>query len=136
MHCTFLFFSFLCLTSLSLSLSFSFLVMAPKKSILSKNSIRHGSFSSFSFPSDSIQFHNEKARDDFSDKAIHLERQVILSDFPDTLLFDVLALEDELLYVRNPRGVLMCSYRSFTPTCMTLIPLYLGLLRYFVVHVS
>ena len=52
------------------------------------------------------------------------------------LLYPVLlALGDELLFVRNPRGVLACSYRSFTPICTPSIPLYLSLLRYSVVHV-
>ena len=101
MHCTFLFLlsrafpfvAILCLSSLSFS--FSLLIMAPKKSILSKTSICRGSSSSSSsssssFPSDSVRFCDEKAWDDFfanfSDRAIHLERQVILSDFPDTPL--------------------------------------------------
>ena len=47
-----------------------------------------------------------------------------------------LALGDGFLYVRNPLGVLMCSYRSFTPTCTLSIPLYLSLLWYSMVHVS
>ena len=75
--------------SLSLSLSFSLLIMAPKKFVPSKNPIRRGS-SSFSFPLDSVQFHDKKARSDFFenffDQAIHSERQVILSEFPNTLL--------------------------------------------------
>ena len=54
-----------------------------------------------------------------------------------TLLYSMrLALGDGLLYVRNSRGVPTCSYRSFTLTCMPLILLYLGLLRYSKVHVS
>ena len=54
-----------------------------------------------------------------------------------TLLYLVrLALEDGLLYVRNPRGVPTCSYRSSTSTSTPSIPLYLGLLQYSVVHVS
>ena len=64
--------------SLSLSLSFSLFVMALKKSVLSKNLIHRGSSSSSSsFPSDSVRFCDDKARDDFSDnffdRAIHLE---------------------------------------------------------------
>ena len=47
-----------------------------------------------------------------------------------------LALKDGLLYVRNPRGVPTCSYKSFTPTCTPSILLYLGLLQYSVVYVS
>ena len=73
----------------SLSLSFSILIMAPKMSVHSKNPIRRGSSSSY-FPLNSIQFHNEKARADFSknftNQAIHLEHQFILSNFPDTPL--------------------------------------------------
>ena len=73
--------------SLSLSLSFSLLIITLKKSVSSKNPIRHSSSSSFY---DSVRFHNEKARDvffeNFSDWAIHLKRWVILSDFPKTPL--------------------------------------------------
>ena len=68
--------------------------MAPKKFVPSKNPIHCGSFST-SFPSDSIRFRDEKARNDFfenfSDRAIHLERQVILSNFPNTPLADVIS---------------------------------------------
>ena len=73
----------------SLSLLFSLLLMAPKKSVPSRNPICYGSSSS-SFPPESLQFCDKKAWDDFfenfSDKAIHLECQVILSYFPDTPL--------------------------------------------------
>lgn len=75
--------------TLSLSLSFSLLIIAPKKSVLSKNPIHRGSSSS-SFPFDSVRLHDEKARyicfEYFSDWVIHLDRQVILIDFPDTPL--------------------------------------------------
>ena len=62
--------------------------MAPKRSVPSKNLIRrHGSsFSSASSIPDSVS--DEKDKDDFfenfSYRVIHLERQVILSDFPNT----------------------------------------------------
>jgi len=50
--------------------------MAPKKSVPSKNLIRHGSSSS-SFPLDFVRFCDKKARADFSknfsDRAIHSE---------------------------------------------------------------
>ena len=63
--------------------------MALKKSISSKNTIHRGSSSS-SFPFDSVQFHDEKERDDFFenffDRVIHSERRVILSDFLETPL--------------------------------------------------
>ena len=88
----------LCFSSLSLSLSlsrFSFLLMAPKKSGPSKNSIRRcGPSSSSSAPSlpNFVRFHDEKAKDDFfenfSDWVIHSERHVILSNFSDTSLPD------------------------------------------------
>ena len=70
---------FLCFSSLSW---FSFLLMAPKKSIPSKNQIRrHGSSSSSSSaaPSlpNSVRFRDEKAQNDFFenffDRAIHLK---------------------------------------------------------------
>ena len=83
---------FLCFFSLSLSLSpFSFLLMAPKKSVTSKNLIRHhGSSSSSSSILDTVRFHDEKAKnnffENFSNQAIHSEHQVILSDFPNTPL--------------------------------------------------
>ena len=150
MHCTLSFSSFLCfmflLCSLFLfSLSFSLLLMAPKNLVPSKNLIRHrGSSSSSSssapFPLNSVRFCDEKTWDDFfknfSNWAIHSKCLVILSDFPDTPLPGVFSSGDRLLYVRNPRGVLTCSYKSFTSTCMPSIPLYLGLLRYFEEHVS
>ena len=122
-----------------LSLSFSLLVMAPKKSIPSKNPIHFGSYSSSSAPSDFVWFRDEKAQDDyfenFSNRAIHSECRSFCLTF-ETLLYPMrLALGDGLLYVRNPRGVPTCSYRSFAPTCMPLIPLYLGLLRYSEVHI-
>ena len=54
-----------------------------------------------------------------------------------TLLYPVrLALGDWFLYVRNSRGVPMCSYKSFTPIYTPSIPLSFGLLRYSEVHIS
>ena len=54
-----------------------------------------------------------------------------------TLFYPVsFGLEDEILYVRNPWGVLSCLYRSFTPIYTVSIPLYLCLPRNFEVHVS
>ena len=84
--------SFLCLivfVFLFFSLSLSLLIMTPKKTIPSKNSIRRGSSSS-SFPPDFVWFRDEKTRNDFfenfSNRAIHSERHVILFDFSDTPL--------------------------------------------------
>ena len=81
-----------CFSSLSW---LSFLLMATKKSVPSKYPIRRrGSFwfsSTHSLP-DSVRFRDEKARDDFfenfSDRAIHSECQVTLSNFSDTPLLD------------------------------------------------
>jgi len=78
------FFSFLSLSS--------FLSMAPKKSIPLRNTISCCGFSSSYSPSilDSMRFCDEKAKqdfyDNFSDRAIHSEPQVILSNFLDTPL--------------------------------------------------
>ena len=66
-------------------------IMVPKwKSTLSQNPLRSGASTSSSFdptPS-SIQFHDGKARKDFSENfcriGIHLEHHVVLSDFSDT----------------------------------------------------
>ena len=68
--------------------------MAPKKSIPFKNPItRCGSSSSSSYSSLCTLVARDRCLDlesqkdfNFSDKAIHLERHVILSNFPDTLL--------------------------------------------------
>ena len=95
--CTILFFFWywfcLVLLYVSLSLSLSFylvsLRMAPKrKSTPSRNPFRSGA-SSFSLPVDStpshVRFRDEKSRQDFSEnfswRDIHLEHQVVLSDF-------------------------------------------------------
>ena len=143
LHAFFFFFLVPYVPALSLSLSFSLLLVTPKKSIPSKNLIRRCGFSSSSstpFLPDSVQFRDEKAEDDFL--RTFLTRQFIRNirlfclTFQ-TLLYPVhLALEDGLLYVRNPRGVPTCSFKNFTLTCTPLIPLYQGLLWYSKVHVS
>ena len=77
--------------SLSLSLSLPLLVscsVAPKrKSTSSQNPFRSRASSSDSTPSH-VQFHDEKAKSDFSENfswcSIHSECQVVLSDFSDT----------------------------------------------------
>ena len=129
MHCMFFFPSFLCLKVsilflfFSLSLSFVLLIMAPKKAIPSKNLIR-----------------DETTQDDFSEN--FLTGQFIQNARSFYLIFQTLlylvhlAFGDGLLFVKNLHGVPMCSYRSFTPTCMSSIPLYLGLLWYSKVHAS
>ena len=79
--------------SLSLSLSFVSCSMAPKrKSTSSQNPFRSGASSSSSPLANStpshIRFRDDKAFKDFlknfSRRNIHLERQVVLSNFPDT----------------------------------------------------
>ena len=64
-------------------------------------------------------------------QAIHSERQVILSDFPDTPLPNSLALKVGDLFVRNLKGVPTCLYKSSTPTYMSSIPLFSSLLWFF-----
>jgi len=88
-----LFGAFLCVflsPSLYLALVCS---LAPKrKSTLSQNPLHFGASSSSSSPSDStsshVRFRDDKARKDFSknfsQRGIHLEHQVVLSDFSDT----------------------------------------------------
>ena len=147
-HALHIFFpSFLCLkvsfmtlflSFLSLSLSFSLLVMALKKFVPSKSPIHRGSSSS-SFPLILFGFVMKRhimtsLRNFLIERFIRNARSFCL--ISQTLLYPVLlALKDGLLFVRNPQGVPMCSYKSFTPICMPSIPLYLGLLWYFVVHV-
>ena len=79
--------------------------MSPKKFVPSKNPIRHGSSSS-SFPPDSVQFYDEKARNDlfdkFSNQAIHSERQVILSDFPNTSLPGAISSQEWVSLCEKP----------------------------------
>ena len=90
-----LFWLFLSLSlPLSLCVSYISCIMAPKrKSILSQNPLRRRASSSSS-PSDPtpshVQFCDENAKSDilenFSQRGIHSERQVVLSDFFDTEL--------------------------------------------------
>ena len=61
-------------------------------------------------------------------KSLSLTFQTLL--YPTGFVFRV-----GFLYVRYPKGVSVCSFRSFTPTCTPSIPLYLGLLRYSEVHI-
>ena len=82
---------------LSLSLSFSLsdrLHMAPKrKSTPTRNPFGFGSSSSYT-PSLHVQFHDEKAQQDFlknfQKRGIHLERHIILSNFSNTPLPSVI----------------------------------------------
>ena len=86
----------LCVLSLSLSLSLpDKLRMALKqKSTLTQNPFHSESSSSTNLPPLHVQFCNEKAYHDFSENfskyGVHPERHVILSDFADTALPDVI----------------------------------------------
>ena len=69
--------------------------MAPKhKSTPIQNPFRSGASSSFNLPFTHVQFCDEKAHQDFSENfskhGIHLEHHVILSDFFETPLPDVI----------------------------------------------
>ncbi|KAK9988639.1 hypothetical protein SO802_028878 [Lithocarpus litseifolius] len=85
--------------------------MAPKKSAPSKNLIsRRGSSSSSSLPSvtDRVRFFDVDSQKDFienfCDRAIHSERQVILSDFPNTPLLGAFSFQGwESLYEKPLR---------------------------------
>ena len=86
------------IVSLSLSLSFLFTLvvsMAPKrKSTPSQNPLRSKTSSSSNSTPSHIQFHDEDARrafsENFSRQGIHSEHQVILADFVNTNLPDVI----------------------------------------------
>ena len=76
---------------LSLHISFISCSMAPKwKSTPSQNPLHSGASSSSGTTPSHVRFRDDKARKDFSEKfswrGIHLECQVILSDFSDTSL--------------------------------------------------
>ena len=77
--CLVLFFVYV---SLSLFLSLSCIMEPKRKSVSSQNSLRSGASTSSSDPTpSSVRFRDEKACKNFSRRGIHLERQVIVSDF-------------------------------------------------------
>ena len=132
MHCMFIFPSFLCLKvfvlflffSLSLSLSLSLCTSwHPKRLFLLKTRFM-------------MRWHTMTfLRTFLIGQFIQNARSFYL--IFQTLLYLVrLALGDGLLFLKNLHGVSMCTYRSFTPTCTSSIPLYLGLLWYSEVHAS
>ena len=104
MHTLYLFFSFMVvMCSLSLSLSRIDYAMAPKarKSTPTRNPLQGSESSS----SDShvplhVRFRDEKARKDFSEN--YLERQVILSDFDETQLPDVIRSQGWASLFKSP----------------------------------
>ena len=115
------------------------LSMAPKrKPTPSQNPLRSRASSSNPTPFH-IQFCDEKGCQDFlenfSKRGIHSECCVILPDFFYTTLPMSFTIEDGNPYVRYPWVVPPWSYRSSTPICMVSIPLYLGLLWRFKVHI-
>ena len=118
----------------------TFSITPKRKSTPSRNPLRSGaSFSSNPTPFH-VQFHDDKARQDFSEnfsrRGIHSERQVILSDFSDTNLPVVIHSGgwESLCDVRSI--VHSCLNMSSTPTCMDLIIQYLSLPLAFEVHAS
>ena len=109
--------------------------MAPKrKSAPSRNPLRSETSSSSSNPTPShIRFHDEDARkafsENFSRRGIHSERRVILADFVDTNVPNVIPMSFTVGVgshcVTSQSYVHPCWSKSFTPTCMDLIFQYL-----------
>ena len=94
-----LFVFYVVMCSLSLSPTLIDCAMAPKacKSTMARNSLGSGSSSSsYPIPLLHVRFRDEKAQNDFLENfqkhGIHLERQVILSDFFNTPLFSVIRI--------------------------------------------
>ena len=118
--------------SLSPSLSFFRLVcsMASKKS---KSTPSWNPFSSWASTSDStpslVWFRDKKAHTDFSENfswcGIHLECQVVLSDFFDTDLPTIIYNRGWESFCGISVTCPSWSYMSFTPICTDLITLYL-----------
>ena len=120
--------------------------MAPKcKSTLSWNPLRFGASSSSSSSSSNptpshVRFHDDKACKDFSENfswwGIHLERQVILSDFP-ILTFPLSSTVGVESYCVVSWSLFPpWSYRSFNPICTDSIFWYLILSLAFEVRAS
>ena len=89
--------AFLIVSFFPLSLLFTLVVSIAlkRKSAPSQNPLRSRAFTSSSDPTpSSIRFRDEDARKDFSEyfsqRCVHLERRVILADFADTNLPDVI----------------------------------------------
>ena len=100
--------------------------MEPKRKSTHTWNLLRSSASSSTDPSPSnVWFHDDDAfkafSENFSRRGIHLERQVILSDFVDTDLPSVIHSRgwETLWDVRS--HVLSCLSKSFTPTCTGLI---------------
>ena len=122
----------------------SFLTIASRKPVPSKNPItRHGSSStssSFPFVSERVWFCDTNSQRislrTFVTKRFIQNTKSFYLTFQTHLFPICLALEVGDLYVRNPRDVPVCSFMSFTPTYMLLIPLFPSLLCYSGEHIS
>ena len=116
----------------SLSLLFTLVVsMAPKcKSTPSWNSLHSGASTSSDPTPLSVWFRDEDAHkafvENFSRRGIHSECQVILADFANIDLLDVIHTRDGSHCVTSWSPVHSCSFKSSTPTCTVLIALYLS----------
>ena len=121
---------FVCV-SLSLFLSLSCIMEPKRKSVSSQNSLRSGASTSSSDPTpSSVRFRDEKAcknfLENFSRRGIHLERQVIVSDFSNINLPTVIYSRGwESLFgihvpFRDHTGVLLqyaWIWLLYTPVC-------------------
>ena len=121
------------IVSLSLPLFLFTLVvfMAPKhKSTPSRNLLRSRTSSSFDPTPSHLQFRDDDAHKAFSENfsrcGIHSKRQVILADFVDIDLLMSFTVGDGSHCVTSRSLVLSCLSRTFTPTYMELIVLYLS----------
>ena len=115
--------------------------MAPKrKSTPTQNPLRSGAFSSTDPSPSTVQFHDDDAfkafSENFSTLGIHMECQVVLSDFADTDLPSVIHSGDGSHCVMSQSHVLSCLSRSFTLTCTGLIVQYLFFSLVFEVRAS
>ena len=115
--------AFLIVYFFSLSILFTLVMsMAPKhKSTPARNPLHSGASSSFDSAPLSLRFRHDDAHkafsENFSRRGIHLERQVVLSDFSDTDLPSVIHSGGWEPLCDFPSHVLSCLSRSSTPTC-------------------
>ena len=115
----FVFYVVMCSLSLSLSLSLLDYAMSPKarKSTMAWNSLGSGSSSSYPIPFLHVWFRDEKAQNDFLEnfqkRSVHLERQVILSDFFDTLLPSVIRTQGYESLLERPMRCPMVFIQEF-----------------------
>ena len=137
LNCLGLFWVFL--SSPLLSLVYINASMASKrKSAPSQNPLRSRASSSSNPTPFSIWFRDEDARKDFSKnfswQGIHSECRVVLVNFTDTDLPNVIHSRGWESLCDVSTHVLSCWSRCFTPTCMDLILQYLSFILAFEVH--